>query len=877
MHKILLLIFCCLFLGLQESFGQESNAIRLSTGGKVTNTIIYGNAKLKPVSAGVQVRYSASDSLLEGENLGNLPPLVKSPFDTVSRNHGHHYNDYHIYGQSPVYNSGTLDGLTAEDTLDLDFTSRVACDKVDIGVFEHPVIPTDIILEPEADTVCEGTSFELQTDAVGENVSYQWQKNGENIVGQTSKTLIIDDSKSDDAGEYRVIALGTCCNDTSVAVTVVVDERPEVVAMNDTIILSGADVLLRVISSVGDVKWLAEDYVTPVDDLLISNITNSTTYIAVATNGVCVEEVQDPVQINVDGMPCTIGVGRGDTMICFGDSYQLLPDLASTGATVDQWLVAGTDITYEAGEVIWPEEDLRLVARGYTVGAFSDERTVCYSDTLTVSVRKLELDAMVDADDEHVCREEMITLKSVPEVNVEWYDGEGVSQGTGNREIMPHQDPTNLYYAELSDGVCSTRDTVYIYVYAPTSEAPIAKDTIICIGDSVKLLATNIDADEVTWYRLSDGERLGQSPVVSPAVTEQYRASVSDDYCEGMIFVDITVEVEALPPFIAMDDATECKYGDNPALVNLLSAPIASWWTTMDGTRLSSTTQRLTESQSFVAVYNYGSCQVHDTVKIGVIDCGDEFQWYLASGTDCEDNKGWAEVNISGGAAPFTFLWSNGDTAQRIFDLDPGMYSVTVTDFLGNIYTDETTIAKVDSLKVTLGISDAKNEACSNGSVTVEVTGGVPKLNGSYTYAWSDGRIDDNELGSKYTRTDMNSGDYVLQVEDSRGCVVKSDVSMPCAFMPVLPSLYISPNGDGKNDWLQIENIGLYLHNTVVIVNTYGAEIIRLKNYDNDKVKWDGRNSRNQIVPDGVYYYIIEVEDMKPMAGWVLMKVSKSE
>jgi len=49
-----------------------------------------------------------------------------------------------------------------------------------------------------------------------------------------------------------------------------------------------------------------------------------------------------------------------------------------------------------------------------------------------------------------------------------------------------------------------------------------------------------------------------------------------------------------------------------------------------------------------------------------------------------------AEAN--GGVGPYTYLWSTGSTSTCIFQLTAGTYSVTVTDGLGAVATDEVTV-----------------------------------------------------------------------------------------------------------------------------------------------------------------------------------------
>jgi len=111
---------------------------------------------------------------------------------------------------------------------------------VSLTVSEAPVITT----EPMNQTVCAGspaTFSVLATDAL----TYQWRKgntnliNGLTISGATTATLTIDPVSSTDAAlNYNVIVSGACTpNDTSINVSLSVDEAPEVITqpINQTI------------------------------------------------------------------------------------------------------------------------------------------------------------------------------------------------------------------------------------------------------------------------------------------------------------------------------------------------------------------------------------------------------------------------------------------------------------------------------------------------------------------------------------------------------------------------------------------------------------------------------------------------------------------
>ncbi len=56
----------------------------------------------------------------------------------------------------------------------------------------------------------------------------------------------------------------------------------------------------------------------------------------------------------------------------------------------------------------------------------------------------------------------------------------------------------------------------------------------------------------------------------------------------------------------------------------------------------------------------------------------------LINPSACGAPNGAIEIQVTGGTAPFTFVWSNGATTANIYNLLPGAYSVTVTDALSD-------------------------------------------------------------------------------------------------------------------------------------------------------------------------------------------------
>ena len=76
----------------------------------------------------------------------------------------------------------------------------------------------------------------------------------------------------------------------------------------------------------------------------------------------------------------------------------------------------------------------------------------------------------------------------------------------------------------------------------------------------------------------------------------------------------------------------------------------------------------------------------------------------------------------------------------------------------------------------------------------------------------------------------------------------------------------VSPNGDGDNDHFVIKNIEKFPNNTVNIFNRWGVKVYSTTGYNNQNNNFigvsDGRVTikRNEKLPSGTYYYIIEYE-----------------
>lgn len=69
---------------------------------------------------------------------------------------------------------------------------------------------TAITTQPLSQTLLVNDDAHFSVDATGAGLSYQWQKDGTDITGATSKTYSITGVQTTDAGDYRCVVTGTC-------------------------------------------------------------------------------------------------------------------------------------------------------------------------------------------------------------------------------------------------------------------------------------------------------------------------------------------------------------------------------------------------------------------------------------------------------------------------------------------------------------------------------------------------------------------------------------------------------------------------------------------------------------------------------------------
>lgn len=155
-----------------------------------------------------------------------------------------------------------------------------------------------------------------------------------------------------------------------------------------------------------------------------------------------------------------------------------------------------------------------------------------------------------------------------------------------------------------------------------------------------------------------------------------------------------------------------------------------------------------------------------------------------AAGSD-----GSINASVTGGAAPYSFAWSNSATTEDLSGLAAGSYTLVVTDAAACTVSSTTTLNDGNSPTAVALATDVRCNGGSDGSVNATISGGTSP----YSFAWSTGATTE-DLGAVAT------GSYSLVVTDANGCTASANatVNQPTALTLALDITHATSGDNGS-------------------------------------------------------------------------------
>jgi gliding motility-associated-like protein len=691
---------------------------------------------------------------------------------------------------------------------------------------------------------------------------------------------------------YRVIvSSGLCGNDTSSTAVITVNPATVggTIASSDTVCITGNSGVLHLtgytgmvtgweMSTDGGFNWSPLSNAT--DSLSYNNLTITTAYHAIVKSGICSSDTSARATITVD--PIAVGgTLNGSTTVCDTINSGTLTLSGSVGSIQNwesstdggiTWSVIANTTTSQSYTNLMDTTWYRVIVSGGLCGNDTSSTAVIYVNPAT--------NAGMLAMDDTVCsgmNNGVLHLTGYTGAIQGWevstdggFNWTPVSNITDSL-VYNNLSVTTMYHAIVKSGICNavTSNNATITVNPISMAGTISGSMPGCEGANGGTLTVSGYAGAIQNWESSIDGGLTWTMIANTTASQSYsnltdttwyRVIVQSGVCSADTSSAATVIVYPKP--VAMASADTVCFGNITTFMNSSSIPSGfiqfHQWDFGDGNNsLAVNPVHLyasagTFSASLLTTSNMGCL---DTAMITVIVNAVPSNAITASGPleFCSGDS----VVLSAATGTYDYMWSTSDTTQSITVTASGTYVVIVTDTINGCSANNMEVVTVIPGPVVFAGNDTT--VSLGGSVTLNGMGA-----GVISWLWSpytglnSVSIPNPEASPIVTTT------YLLVGTDVNGCTDKDSLVVTVVVdFDLTVSNIMTPNEDGYNDRFIIQNLENYPNTRLTVVNRNGQVVYKSDNYDNN---WDGRvmfgtESYGKTVPDGTYYYFVEMEN----------------
>ncbi len=234
----------------------------------------------------------------------------------------------------------------------------------------------------------------------------------------------------------------------------------------------------------------------------------------------------------------------------------------------------------------------------------------------------------------------------------------------------------------------------------------------------------------------------------------------------------------------------------------------------------------------------------------------------LADGQMCFEAQDITLLAVGNYADGTRFEWQLGPKANRssvtgsmvsgIQFSEPGTYPYSLTAVKANCR--ETVFDTLEIPAWTFEVEAGENQAVGLGELF------HLSASSAAAYYWfaSDPVRFSSPFGQSTTLELLQAGDTVqvyLRATGTGGCQGMDTLKVYMEDANLLqPANFISPDGDGNNDFFDLSHLMNGRDCEFTIMNRWGSEVYHAGEYQND---WAGVDDQGRLLPDGTYYYIL--------------------
>jgi large repetitive protein len=335
----------------------------------------------------------------------------------------------------------------------------------------------------------------------------------------------------------------------------------------------------------------------------------------------------------------------------------------------------------------------------------------------------------------------------------------------GGSQTQNLQPGTYTYTATSVDGCVSAPVSITITQPQAALALSTTQVNVLCSGNNTGSINLTVTGGTALYTYAWSNNTTQEDPINLASGT--YTVTVTDaNGCTATTSVTITQPSTLTSSYTQVN--VGC-FGNNTGSIDLtVSGGVAPYVFAWSNQAVTEDLNNIASGVYTVTVTDANGCTTTQTVTIT------QPQAPLALSTTqvnvlCFGNStGSVNLTVSGGTAPYTYLWSNNGTAEDPTGMASGAYTVTVTDANGCTAQTSVTITQPQA-PLTLSTTQV-NVLCfgnSTGSVNLTVTGGTSP----YTYAWSNNTTQEDPTG-------LAAGTYTVTVTDANGCTAQTSVTI---------------------------------------------------------------------------------------------------
>ena len=673
---------------------------------------------------------------------------------SVDNPHGGTPNYTYNWNSGGATTSQTNTGLTAGTysvTIEDDHHCQLIQNNIVLG---EPTAITNT--NTVTDATCNGSSTGIiATNASGGTgtLTYTWSAN---TGGQTTST-----ANNLPAGNYDVTIEDTH-NCTLINTTIVVGEDPAIViteTANADATCGNSDGSAVVSASGGSGTGYTYTWSTSPTQTgtTVSNVPAGAYDVTVQDSHSCPEVLT----VNIDNAAAPIiseVMSSHVDVLCNGNTTGVAEVSGSggTGALTYAWSSSGNTGTTETG----------LGAGSYTVTV--EDANHCSSSITIVIDEPSAVNVIISASQDPTCNgysNGQATASSsggVGSYTYSWSAGGATSSPT-NTGLS-----ANITYTVTVQDGNSCPATASVTLSEPSAVSIDVTDFTnpLCFGDAngtATVTTVSGGTSGTGNYSYSwDTSPVQTGQTATGLIAGTYDVTVEDDNnCTATTSITLS-QPTLLQASTTFTDAQCNGYSDGTATVVGVGGTIASDYVYQwDAGALNQTTA-IADSLS-AGTYNVTVEDDNHCIATTSVTIGEPTSLTIASNSwqnvGCNgDDDGYAIITGTGGTAPLSYSWNNGQSTDSIGGLAPGTYNVTITDAHSCTIIDAVTITEPLVLTATVSELDASCNGFTDGSVSLAPVGGTTP----YTYIWSNTETTQN--------ISAGAGTYVVTITDANNC-----------------------------------------------------------------------------------------------------------